>query len=205
MSELTQSEQTTLDSYNRVAGLWSADHWTKNFWSENLDYFNELLPSGRLLEIGCGAGRDAQDLIKLGYDYQGVDISGELIKEAHKNNPGAEFNEASLYDLDFEQPFDGFWCAAVLIHLPKGRINEALGAIKRNMKAKAIGFIAIKEGEGEKLEVRPELDNAKFLFSYYQDDEFQNILSKNNFEVLRQGYMPMSERTKWLTYHVKAR
>ena len=204
MTELTKNEEITRQSYNKTANAWTADHWTQKFWGDNFDYFYELLPSGRVLEVGCGAGRDAQDLIKLGYDYLGTDISERLVEEAKKNNPGANFEQVSLYNLDFKEPFDGFWCAAVLIHLPKERIDEALQAIKRNIKAKAIGFIAMKEGVGEGLETRPELDNAQFLFTYYQDDEFREVLSKNGLQVLRQGYMPMSQRTKWLTYHVRA-
>ena len=73
------------------------------------------------------------------------------------------------------------------------------------MKARAVGFIAIKEGKGEKLETRPELDNAQFLFTYYEDNEFRKTLEDTGYIVLKNGYMPMSERTSWLTYHVEVR
>jgi len=201
---MTTEELTTLASYNTSAKEWTKDHWTPKFWGDNFDYFHELLPTGRVLEVGCGSGRDAQELIKLGYDYLGTDIAGELVKEARKNNPEAKFEQISLYDLDFERPFDGFWCAAVLIHLPKKRIDEALQAIKSNMRAQAIGFIAIKEGEGERLEARPELSDVEFLFTYYKDDEFREILARNGIATIKKGYMPMSERSKWLTYHVQS-
>lgn len=203
MSSLTRPEEITKSSYDREAEAWTSDHETQKFWSTNFDVFHELLPQGRILEIGCGAGRDAQELIQLGYDYIGADISSGLLVKARKNNPGADFREVSLYDLDFKEPFDGFWCAAVLIHVPKERINEALQAVKRNIKTGAIGFIAVKEGKGERLEQRPELNNANFFFAYWQNDEFKAVLAENGFDVLKEGYIPMSERTKWLTYIVK--
>lgn len=204
MSEITSPEKVTIDSYSRVADIWIEDHSTEKFWGDNFDYFKELLPEGRVLEIGCGAGRDAQELIKMGYDYYGMDITAKLIESARKLNPSGKFEEANLYDFRADEPFDGFWCAAVLIHLPKERIDEALQSIKKNLKSKAIGFIAMKEGVGERLEERPELDDAEFLFTYYEDDEFKGVLARNGFEVLKQGYMPFSHRTKWLTYHVRA-
>lgn len=187
-----------------MAAEWSSSHWTKKFWGDNFDFFYDLLPKGRLLEIGCGAGRDAQELIEFGYDYTGTDVSDGQLVEARKNNPGAHFEQTSLYDLDFPEPFDGFWCAAVLIHVPKDRIPEALQAITRNIVPKAIGFIAMKEGDGEELEKKEELNGAEFLYAYWQDNEFRKVLEENGLEILRQARVPMSERTKWLTYHIRA-
>jgi len=203
MSKLTPAEQITKESYDRVATQWEADHDIIEFWEESLYKFHELLPAGRLLEIGCGAGRDAQDLIRLGYKYVGTDISGPQLVLARKNNPGARFEQVSLYDLDFPEPFDGFWCAAVLVHVPKNRTVEALSAIRRNLVPGAIGFLAIKEGKGERLEIRDELGSSEFLFTYWEDDEFREVLRQEGFKVLHKGYKPMSERTKWLKYIVR--
>lgn len=204
MSELTKEEQITKQSYDSVSEEWRDSHNTPRFWGINFDKFFELLPEGRLLEIGCGAGRDARELVAHGYDYLGTDISAPQIEQARENNPGAKFEQKNLYDLDFAEPFDGFWAAAVLIHVPKNRIDEALEAINRNMKAHAVGFIAMKEGEGEKLEVKPDLNSTRYLFSYWQKGEFREVLQKHGLVPWYEDYIPMSERTKWLTYIVRA-
>lgn len=204
MSKLTKPEEITKNSYDSIAAKWSDNHWAKKFWGDNFDRFYELLPShSRLLEIGCGGGRDAQELIDFGYDYLGTDISEGQLEQARKNNPGARFEQISVYDLNFPEPFDGFWCAAVLLHIPKERINEALQAIYSNMNPGAIGFIAVKEGEGEKIEHDPKEDGGDRFFSYWRNNEFNKILAKNRFEVLHEWYMPFSKRTKWLTYIVR--
>lgn len=203
MSHLTDPEKITKQSYDSVSEKWADTHKTNRFWQENFDKFFELLPKGRLLEIGCGSGRDAQELIAQGYDYTGTDISAPQLEQARKNNPGSAFEQVSLYDLDFKEPFDGFWAAAVLIHVPKDRMDEALKSIKRNMKAKAIGFLAMKEGEGERLEVKSDLDDTQYLFAYWQRDEFRDVLARHGMTSLYEGYIPMSERTKWLTYIVQ--
>ncbi len=41
-----------------------------------------LWPPGRLLDIGCGAGREAFALYDMGYDVVGIDISEELVESA---------------------------------------------------------------------------------------------------------------------------
>jgi len=200
---LTRPEVITLRNYDRVAKVWAEDHASRRFWGDDFETFNDLLPSGRLLELGCGSGRDAKELIELGYDYTGVDISTGMLAEASKSNPGAKFVHGSLYDLNFEEPFDGMWCAAVLIHTPRHRMDEALQSIRKNLVTGAIGYIAMKEGSGERIEARPENDNANLFFSYWQRDEFREKLATNGYKSVHETYKPMSQRTKWLSYIVK--
>jgi SAM-dependent methyltransferase len=201
--DLTEAEIITKSSYDSISSKWADTHNTPKFWQENFDEFYKALPGGRVLEIGCGSGRDAKELIEHGYEYVGTDISGSQIEEARKNNPDAKFEQISLYDINFAAKFDGFWAAAVLIHVPKDRINEALQAIQRNMHPGAIGFIAMKEGQGERVEVKDYLDNTQYLFTYWQRDEFRDVLQSHGMSSIYEGYIPMSEKSKWLTYIVK--
>lgn len=186
------------------AEKYSAKNAIKDFWGEELKRFKELLPRGRLLEIGSGDGRDAQELIKLGYDYFGTDISSGLLQLARKNNPGARFEKVSLYDLNYDELFDGFWCAHVLLHIPREKIDQALMAIKKNIKNGAFGFISIKEGEGEQLESKAwlsELDKLYFVFC--SDDDFSKKLANNGFKIIDQGYRHMTNGSNYLTYIVQ--
>lgn len=203
MTDLAKEEELTKRSYNKTAPLWSAAHLTYGYWADELKLFKELLPEGKILEIGCGGGRDARDLTEAGYGYLGTDISEGLVKEARKNNPKAAFEVFSLYDLNFKDKFDGFWCSAVLIHVPKQRIDEALRSIKRNIKAGGIGLIVIKRGKGEQIERREEFGGQKFFFTFWENNEFKKKLSENGYEVIAEGYRPVSKRSKWLTYHVR--
>jgi len=199
MKKLTPEEAQTIQYYNKEASEWVSSHSSGRFWGEEIDRFHELLPSGKLLEIGSGGGRDARELISLGYEYTGTDISEGLLKEARKYNPEATFLEQSVYDLDFpESSFDGFWASAVLLHIPKVRIAEALESIHRIVKSNGLGFIAVKQGEGEKVE-----DEGRF-FAYYSDDEFKKKL-RENFEVVERKIRPMSEKTIWLVYIVRVK
>lgn len=200
---LTTEEEMTLSTYNATAQQWSEKHATSGFWREEMKIFHELLPAGKVLEIGSGGGRDAKELIAFGYEYTGTDISSSFVEIARKENPGATFLVQSVYDLEFPKDvqFDGFWASAVLLHIPKTKIGKALQQIRKCVKGGGIGCISLKQGEGEKLEVDSSRDGR--FFSYYAEKEFREILLKNGFEVMRMKVHPMSEKTTWLCFFVR--
>ncbi len=151
MSELSPEEQITIENYDKFATTWAGERNTKNFWAQELQRFHELLPKGTILEIGSGHGRDAADLLELGYDYVGTDLSEGLLNIIRNRFPDQKFYQQSVYKLDFPQgpKFDGFWAAAILLHIPKSRMDEALQSIRRVVNSGAIGFISLKDGQGE--------------------------------------------------------
>ncbi len=207
LTQLTPEERMTLETYNSAAEQWSNMRVAHGLWEEELKIFKELLPSGKILEIGSGSGIDAKALIALGYEYIGTDISAGLLNVAKKENPGVSFLNQSVYDLNFLEgtQFDGFWASAVLLHIPKSKIDMALQRIRKFVRVEGAGFITLKRGEGERLEdLVYENSKHKRLFSYYSEEEFKSILQRNNFEVVR-AYTksrPPSD-TAWLCFFVR--
>lgn len=196
-SLLTPKELKTIKYYDNEASNWASGHQTNMFWG-SMDEFYKLLPSGKVIEIGCGGGRDAKDYLVKKYNYIGTDVSAGLLKEAKKLNPKGIFLNQSVYSLNFpENSFDGFWASAVLLHVPKKRISEALNKIHNIVMNNGIGFISLKKGEGERV------DEDDRLFSYYSQEEFDSILQSNGFKIINFGILPMSEKTVWLKYLVK--
>lgn len=198
--KFTPAELKTIQFYDNKASEWASSHSGGQFWKSEMKKFHKLLPAGKVLEIGSGGGRDAKELIALGYEYTGTDISNGLIKEAIKHNPNATFLKQSVYELNFpKDTFDGFWTSAVLLHIPKSRIDKALTKIHKVVKPEGIGFISIKQGVGEKAD-----ENERF-FAYYSEEEFKKKLKDNNFEIIDSSIRPMSEKTIWLIYLVKVK
>ena len=201
--KLTNAEQQTVDSYNRYGKRWSADHLDFSFWEKELKRLKKYLPDGKILEIGSGGGRDAKELIKAGYDYLGTDISKGLLNSARENNPGVKFILKSVYDLDFpDNTFDGFWACAVLLHIPKTRIDEALKQLYKVTKSTGVGFISVKKGEGERFTVEPPPDGKRF-FAFYSLKEFERKLRNNAFEILYSEERKKIAQTTWLVYFVR--
>ena len=75
---------------------------------EILDTLNRAgISSGLIVDLGCGSGIWARQLLRSGYEVLGVDISPGMIALAKKNAPGARFRVASLLEVEIPP------CAAV--------------------------------------------------------------------------------------------
>ncbi len=207
--QLTSEEEKTLEFYQKSAEKWAEAHRIDlDCWRSQFENFNKLLSEGKIIDVGCGHGRDALFLNKQ-FKYIGIDISSELIEQARKLVPDADFRVMSMYNLDFpEHTFDGFWASAFFLHIPKSKIDDTLGKLKKVLKPNAIGFIAMKEGKEERM-VADKLGGERF-FAFYQQEEFAKVLERNSFEVLEstkdlRKYNPPQNLTVWLLYFIRAK
>jgi SAM-dependent methyltransferase len=83
----------------------------------------------RVLEIGCGAGRVTRALSKLFGEVHGVDVSGEMVRQAKlalQDRPNAFVYQNNGQDLDIVPPleFDFAFSSIVFQHIPSRDIIE---------------------------------------------------------------------------------
>lgn len=206
---LSPEEQKTLEAYKIISKGRNKTHANPDFWRPEFEKFRKLLPTGKVVDIGCGGGRDALLFTQFKeYEYTGTDISEDMLLGAKELVPQANFQTMDMYNLDFApQSLDGFWAAASLLHIPKRNLATVLQEIKRVTKPKGIGFIAIKEGNGEKM-VQGTLEGDERFFSFYNDEGFSKSLEDNGFTILERNrdmreYNPPKNLTVWLLYFVR--
>ena len=69
---------------------------------------------GELLDIGCGYGRHAIELVQRGFNVTGLDLSLPLLiraaDEAQRRALSVNFVHADMREMAFEQQFDGAYC-----------------------------------------------------------------------------------------------
>jgi SAM-dependent methyltransferase len=86
--------------------------WTERTGSEIKRALTMLRPQGgeRILDLACGTGRHSLELVRQGFSVVGVEIGPELVeiarKDAAEQGLEAEFIQADLRELDFEEEFD---------------------------------------------------------------------------------------------------
>ena len=178
--DLSPEELETLETYKKIAPLWNWKYLNMNFWRSEFEKFQRFLPKKKIIDIGCGSGRDATLFVPAGYEYTGIDLSDGMLTVAKKLVPEATFLNMNMYSLNFpDRCFDGFWATTSLLHIPKKNIGIVLREIKRVIRAGGVGFIAMKDGKGEGM-----VDGR--FFALYTLEEFRDILEKENFTVVEQ-------------------
>src|SRR5690242_557622 len=60
--------------------------------------FSKVRSGARILDLCCGSGHLAQELLSRGYSAIGLDSSGEMLRLAREKAPNAEFVEADAAD-----------------------------------------------------------------------------------------------------------
>ena len=71
--------------------------------------FEDMLPEGgRILDLGCGSGRDSLAFLKAGFAVDAVDGSAEMVKAASKLT-GHKVEHATFADFEPKGGYDGIW------------------------------------------------------------------------------------------------
>lgn len=93
--------------------------------SEHYSKFLVYMPkNGKILDAGCGSGRDTLHFRKLGFETTAFDNSLNVVIFAQQNT-GQEILHLSFEELSFEEEFDGIWACASLLHLPSFNLPAA--------------------------------------------------------------------------------
>lgn len=151
--------------------------------------FNSV--SGKVLDLGCGAGRFT-NLIKMNkrkLTVYGIDISRNAIKTASKNFPDINFRPASVYHLPFKNNyFDAVVLRHVLEHLENP--TDALEEINRILKPGGLFYSSTP------LENDPLIISADHKYSekyhghrqFYSRNLLRELLEKEGFLIKRVYY-----------------
>lgn len=106
----------------------------------------------KVLEIGCGEGRDARHLLKIGYDLLATDVSEEAIRWCREADP----DYADRYQVldcvagNLEEKYDFLYAVAVLHMLVEDEDrNGFYQFIKKHLKKGGIGLIC-SMGDGQR-------------------------------------------------------
>lgn len=146
---MNSDQEKTVEAYDKAAVAYNERN-NKHFWITEFDTFCGFVGGKKILDIGCGAGRDAEEFLKNDFDYLGIDASAGMLSVA-KTRTGRDdiFRQMDFLHLDFpSEAFDGFWAAASLLHIPKQDLPRVLGGIRRITKQGGIGFVSVKKKSG---------------------------------------------------------
>jgi ubiquinone/menaquinone biosynthesis C-methylase UbiE len=145
------------------------------------EFFMASLPNagiGRILDAGCGDGRDCRVFANRGFQITGIDLTSEFLSIAQSKVPTGYFYKMDMRRLSFpDNYFDGVWSCASIVHMDKTGIGQFLSETKRVLKKSGVLYIAAKEG------AQPISHGPKTYFFYNRED-IEDLIRKSGLSLI---------------------
>lgn len=157
-------------------------------------FLAELDKNARILDLGCGSGRDILAFKQKGYKVDAIDYSEELVKKATELT-GIQVRYQSFYEIDEHEIYDGIWACASLLHCERAELSKVVKNLVNALKPNGIIYMSFKYGD---------LDWEKDgrTFTDLNEQQAEELLKKFDNVALIQQWITLDKRPerqeKWL-------
>ncbi|MCI9069238.1 class I SAM-dependent methyltransferase [uncultured Clostridium sp.] len=166
------------------------------------NFLNNIKKGGKILDLGCGSGRDSLEFIKRGYKITAVDGSKEIASRSSKII-GQPVIYSKFEDLKLEEKFDGIWACASLLHVNRKDIINVIKNISLNLKEDGVFYMSFKYGEDEYID-----ENERY-FNCYTEKTFKEMIERVKNLKIKEIYITGDtlggrENLRWLNILLEA-
>jgi SAM-dependent methyltransferase len=115
-------------------------------------FLHYLGPGGRILDAGCGPGRDTAALIARGYEVVAFDATEEMVRLARSRiGHGAQIHRMRFEDVAWTAEFDGIWACGSLLHVPLASFAGIVSTLAGALRPSGAFYMSFKLGDGERI------------------------------------------------------
>lgn len=143
----SDTKNKTLDYYNQNVTTFIADTISVDL-KDTQNKFINALPGDKILDLGCGSGRDTKYFLEIGLKVTAVDGSEELCKRA-SDYLGIPVYHMLFQELDLEDEYNGIWACSSILHLPKDELRTVFYKMVTALKSSGVIYTSFKYGEFE--------------------------------------------------------
>ncbi|MDO4650118.1 MAG: class I SAM-dependent methyltransferase [Eubacteriales bacterium] len=179
MNQTLQFYQQNIEQF--AAGTVAVD------FSGVADRFLHYLPThAKILDYGCGSGRDTRYFLERGYAVDAIDGSRELCDYATAYT-GIPVRCMLFQELDAVKEYDGIWACASILHVAKAELPEIFRKMIRALKPGGMIYISFKYGEFEGVR------NQRYFTDFTLD----------SFKKFKQRFPELEMVESWITGDVR--
>lgn len=112
-------------------------------------FLSVLKPGARILDAGCGNGRDVETMLGFGFDVHAFDASAEMCRLTQERTYGQVKPRQMKFE-DFNDPadsWDGIWAMASLVHTAPEDLTDVVSKIRQSLKPGGVFFACLKYGD----------------------------------------------------------
>lgn len=152
---------------------------------------------GRILDAGCGAGRDSAHFLERGYAVTACDLSPEMARLARART-GLDVRVTDFTTPEWTPEFHGVWAMASLLHLPRSATGRAVAALGRALLPGGVLLVSGKHGSRE-------WEKDGIWFSALDEAWLDDFLAANPALLLRESWRRPDDRPdrpgeEWFTF-----
>lgn len=183
-----------VDYYNRNADSFFEGSINADMSVVRARFLSYVPAGGRILDAGCGSGRDSKVFMEAGYDVVSFDASEEMCKKASEYI-GREVKNMRFEEMSFANEFDGIWACASLLHVAFEKLPEIVKKLHEALRTNGAVYASFKYGEGTKI-------RGDRVFSDFTEESviplFENAGFKIVSNVVGTDSRPGREDEKWV-------
>ncbi len=159
---------------------------------------------GHIIDIGCAHGICVPMFLGIGrkLKYTGLDNSISFLRIARRRYPQLPFMLGDISNRDTlpKTKFDGFWAAAVLMHVPFSNWDTMFSNIETLCKSGSYGYVALPVAHPSK--IRSEHDTRHFTI--LNEEEQKKYFKSRGWKIKRNGILDgFSTESVWRWYIVQ--
>ncbi len=142
----------TIVAYRRRAKRAAANWRRVRVPSRMLRRFVEMLPRGaRVLDYGCGIGRELAWMRRQGCVVEGLDGTPEFVRAARRQCPGVAVRLARFETVRMARGrYDGIWCNAALMHVPPAELRRQLRRLRQALRPAGVLGLTLSWGRSRR-------------------------------------------------------
>lgn len=133
-------------------------------------FLKHLRPGSKVLDAGCGSGRDSLFFKNQGFQVTAFDASKEMVKLASELLD-QKVLLMSFEDLSLTEQYDGIWACASLLHVKKTKLSRVIAELAKHLKDGGVFYISFKYG-------REEYWKEGRYFNHLDEDTLKEILQE---------------------------
>ena len=137
------------DYYRQNAPQFFTDTASVDMSALYLPFIDCLPPGARILDAGCGSGRDVKAFSEMGFAVEAFDASAELVALARQLS-GKPVAQMRFQDVDAVETYDGIWCCASLLHVSEAELPDIMTKLALALKPGGVWYLSFKHGRGER-------------------------------------------------------
>lgn len=152
--------------------------------------------TAKVVEIGCGDGRDAVEIVPRVASYEGVDPSAGLLELARKKLPDVSFVLADALTYKYPTNLDVIFAFASLLHVDIDGMGDALDYASAALRPGGIYYMSLKEREVYTQELQTDQYGERMF--YYYTPEIIELQAGFGFDPVYVDHQQVGS-TQWFT------